>query len=122
MDTDEPVYSFPHRTFQEFLTGCYLALGERNFGRQLCARLGEGDRWALAARLGAEHLLYNANNKWSVLDALYALCPVAAPQDDADWRGIVWAGSIATEIGKEAIRADTEDKDGGAAFLDVSQS
>lgn len=114
---DELVYSFPHRTFQEFLAGCYLALGERDFGRQLRTRLDEGDRWTLAARLGAEHLLYNANNKWSVLDALYTLCPVAEPNLETDWRGVVWAGSITTEMGIDKIRADTDKPDGGLAFL-----
>jgi formylglycine-generating enzyme required for sulfatase activity len=114
---DELVYTFPHRTFQEFLAGCHLALGERDFGRQLRMRLHEGDRWALAARLGAEHLLYNTNDKWSVLDALYALCPVAEPNTEADWRGVEWAGNITTEMGADKIRADTENPDGGPAFL-----
>jgi hypothetical protein len=113
----EPVYTFPHRTFQEFLAGCFLALGERHFDRQLRKRLGEGDKWALAAQLGAEHLLYNAKDKWSVLDALYELVPLADPRDENDWRGVVWAGNIAVEMGADAIRADTDTHAGGDAFV-----
>ncbi|MBI5304352.1 MAG: SUMF1/EgtB/PvdO family nonheme iron enzyme [Chloroflexi bacterium] len=118
VDQAEPVYTFAHRTFQEFLAGCYLALGERGFGRQLRNRLGEGDKWALAAQLGAEHLLYSpGGDKYKVLDALYELCPTPEPRDDNDWRGIVWAGNIAAEMGKDAIRADTDTREGGDVFL-----
>src|SRR5882724_11136696 len=53
-------YTFPHRTFQEYLAGCYLLTGsdgERVERFYRCA--GEGDRWSLVAQLGAEELLYN---------------------------------------------------------------
>jgi formylglycine-generating enzyme required for sulfatase activity len=113
----EPVYTFPHRTFQEYLAGCHLALGGRDFGRRLRGLLAEGDRWALAARLGAEHLLYNVGDLTRVLDAAYTLCPVAAPQEAADWRGVLWAGQFAVEAGRRKVEEDTEKPDGGTAFL-----
>ena len=114
----EPVYTFPHRTFQEYLAGCHLALGGRNFGRRLRGLLEEGDRWALAAQLGAEHLLYNVADVTRVLDAAYTLCPVAEPEGEADWRGVLWAGLFAMEVGRRKIEEDTESPDGGAAFLE----
>jgi formylglycine-generating enzyme required for sulfatase activity len=114
----EPVYTFPHRTFQEYLAGCHLALGGRDFGRRLRGLLAEGDRWALAAQLGAEHLLYNVGDVTRVLDAAYSLCPVAEPRSEADWRGVLWAGQFAAEAGRRKVEEDTEEPDGGAAFLD----
>jgi len=114
---DEPIYSFPHRTFQEFLSGCHLALGGRNFGRRLRELLPTGDHWVLSARLGAEHLLHVVGDVTKVLDALYVLCPAAEPDKEADWRGIVWSGNIALEVGLDRVRADTEDPDGGPAYL-----
>jgi len=115
---EEPVYTFPHRTFQEYLAGCHLALGGRDFGRRLRGMLDEGDRWALAARLGAEHLLYNVGKVTEVLDAAYALCPVAEPEVEADWRGVLWAGCFAAEVGLRKVEEDTEAPDGGTAFGD----
>jgi formylglycine-generating enzyme required for sulfatase activity len=114
----EPVYAFPHRTFQEYLAGCHLALGGRDFGRRLRVLLEEGDRWALAAQLGAEHLLYNVGDVTKVLDAAYTLCPVAEPGREADWRGVLWAGLFAAEIGRRRIEEDTESPDGEASFLE----
>jgi formylglycine-generating enzyme required for sulfatase activity len=113
----EPVYAFPHRTFQEYLAGCYLALGGRNYGRRLRGLLDAGDRWALAARLGAEHLLYNVGVVTEVLDAAYTLCPVAEPRAEEEWRGVLWAGAYAAEVGRRRVEED-EEPDGGIVFLE----
>ena len=113
----EPVYTFPHRTFQEYLAGCHLALGGRDLGRRLRELLPEGDRWALSARLGVEHLLHNVGDVTKALDAAYALCPVAEPREISDWRGVLWAGHFAVEVGQRRIEEDTAAVDGGRAFL-----
>jgi len=115
---EEPVYTFPHRIFQEYMAGCHLALGGRGFGRRLRGLLGQGDRWALAARLGSEHLLYNVGGKATeVLDAVYSLCPVAKPETEADWRGVLWAGIFTAEAGRRKVEEDTEEPDGGTVFV-----
>ena len=98
-ETSPPVYSFAHRTFQEFLAGCHLALAERSgLARALRAKLADGDRWYLVGQLAAEHLLYNVGDEIRVLELLYQLCPVQPPADETDWRGIAWAGVIADQL------------------------
>ncbi len=109
-------YSFPHRTFQEYLTGCYL-VGQRGTARVYWQRAGEGDYWALAAQLGAEELLYNRRNPPELLDLAYALAPPSDPDDERAWRATVWSGRMAALIGTEAVQRDEEQPDGGAHYL-----
>lgn len=108
-------YSFPHRTFQEYLAGCHMTQG-RDYIRTYLSHLKEGDYWRVAARLGAEELFYNNRNENAVLDLAYDLCPVAEPHDDSAWRGVVWSGQMAALLGRSTIEAD-EKSDGGTAYL-----
>ena len=109
-------YSFPHRTFQEYLAGCYL-VGQRGTARVYWQRAGEGDYWALAAQLGAEEFLYNRRNQSELLDLAYDLAPQSEPDDERTWRATLWSGRMAALIGAEAVRRDEEQPDGGVHYL-----
>jgi len=110
-------YGFPHRTFQEYLAGCYLVTG-RTYIRRYWDRVAEGDYWYLAAQLGSEELLYN-NRQGSelFLDLAYALCPAREPQQEKEWRALVWSGRMAALLPPASIQAD-EKPGGGAAYLE----
>ena len=90
-------YTFPHRTFQEYLAGCYLLTGsdgERVERFYRCA--GEGDRWSLVAQLGAEELLYNnirngARELFYLADELLE-DELPTPQEQ---RAALWSGQMA---------------------------
>ncbi|RLC78514.1 MAG: hypothetical protein DRJ03_25120 [Chloroflexi bacterium] len=110
-------YSFPHRTFQEYLAGCRL-VGQRGTVREYWQRAAEGDFWYLAAQLGAEELFYNRRSEPELLDLAYALSPSGEPSDERAWRATVWSGQMAALLGQEAIRRDTGRPDGGAAYLE----
>jgi formylglycine-generating enzyme required for sulfatase activity len=112
------VYGFPHRTFQEYLAGCYLVAG-RDAKRVLWQRAREGDYWYLAAQLGTEELLFNgtAAGKNTYLDLAYDLCSDRAPHSETEWRALVWSGRMATLLEPGEIARD-DMPGGGQAYLD----
>jgi formylglycine-generating enzyme required for sulfatase activity len=110
------IYTFPHRTFQEYLVGCHM-VNQRAVGREYWRRLQEGDIWYLAAQLGAEELLYERRNTTSFLDLAYDLCPEAAPSTLAKWRAVLLSGHMAALIGHQEIKRDVEQPGGGTVYL-----
>jgi predicted NACHT family NTPase len=98
-------YSFPHRTFQEYLAGCCL-VGRRDTARAYFARAAEGDYWNLAARLGAEDLLYNRRGQNALLDLAYHLCPTGAePGNLQRQRATLWSAQMAALAGREKVES-----------------
>ena len=115
-DLGQPTtYAFPHRTFQEYLAGCYLA-GQRDMARAYFAHAREAD-WRLAAQLGSEELLYNLRRPNELLDLAYRLCPANQPDGLQARRADLWSGAMAVLAGRGAIEHDAGSPDGGGAYL-----
>ncbi len=113
---ENPIYTFPHRTFQEYFAGTYLTKGQNLFEDELERKLTEGEYWQVAAQLGFEDLLHNEYKPSHARKTAYALCPEGEldPRNEAQWRGVLWSGLFAMEIGKEQIK---QDERGGARYL-----
>jgi formylglycine-generating enzyme required for sulfatase activity len=109
-------YSFPHRTFQEYLAGCYL-VRERNPAREYYQRAAESDIWVLAAQLGAEELYFNRRGEKATLDLAYQLLPPKKPRRRQDARAVLWSGMVALIAGTNQIVADADRPDGGEKYL-----
>ncbi len=87
-------YAFAHRTFQEYLAGCYL-VNLRRPEKEIEKLAGESEFWSLAVQLGAEELFYNglSRNRVDMLDLAEGLYPKAL-SDVTQRRTALWAGKM----------------------------
>ncbi|MBT7188757.1 MAG: SUMF1/EgtB/PvdO family nonheme iron enzyme [Anaerolineae bacterium] len=110
-------YSFAHRTFQEYLAGCYL-INQRDAARQLLKHAAEPEYWSLAVEFGAEELYYNGRTESQndVLDLAYALLSKKCKSTDHR-RTALWSAKMAVLVGLEAIKNDSSPQ-GGEEYLE----
>ena len=108
------VYSFPHRTFQEYLAACWLAV-PRHFTRRAAELAARGDPWREVLNLAVGTLLFNNNNHETALEGIARVVPDVTPAaDDASGWNRVWlAGEMTQVVG----RAKTAQDEFGAVFL-----
>ena len=114
------VYSFPHRTFQEYLAGSYIA-GERGAHQRLKELAAEGEFWSDAALLGFEELLFNRRNANQLLNLASQLSR-CSPADEAQSRQILWAGRIARVVGVDQVERDPGDLESGHDLIERLRS
>jgi formylglycine-generating enzyme required for sulfatase activity len=112
-------YTFPHRTFQEYLAGCYLLTGsDSDRVREFYARAAEGDRWRLVAQLSIEELLFNTRNgERQLLHLAYNLLTDRV-DNEQNQRATLWSGQMAALTGLKCIEGDTGSPNGGRTYLD----
>jgi formylglycine-generating enzyme required for sulfatase activity/energy-coupling factor transporter ATP-binding protein EcfA2 len=93
------VYTFPHRTFQEYLAGRYLSV-QPDFTERALSLADQGVFWWEVILLAAGWLVHSGQID-SPLMLVNELCPETAPAagDEAGWRRVWLAGRCMTEIG-----------------------
>ena len=107
----ERVYSFPHRTFQEYLAACHIAF-QRRFHIRAKELAEQGDMWREVLNLAAGTLVFNGKNRDRVIDALEVMVEDdPAPGKDADWYRVWLAGEMALVIGRKGLQEDEVGKE-----------
>ena len=111
------VYSFPHRTFQEYLAGCYI-IGARGAVERLENLASEGDFWSEAVLLGIEEQVYNSGSYGQnhILN-LAAQLTRKGPDSEAESRVALWMGKAAEVVGADTVAQDPGDIEPGREVL-----
>ena len=107
----EEVYTFPHRTFQEYLAGCHLAL-HSDFPRQAARLVREApDLWRVVYVLAVGQAARDKRLGLAVA-AVNALCPEECRPEgtvsEVDWRTAALAGEALLEIGLVGVQRERE--------------
>ena len=97
-------YSFPHRTFQEYLAGCYL-VNRRTAARDIEKLADEGAYWSVAVQLGAQELLFNRRNLNQLLDNAKLLLPRALKGEHCA-RQALWSAHMGQVAGRSVVEQD----------------
>jgi formylglycine-generating enzyme required for sulfatase activity len=111
-------YSFPHRTFQEYLAGCHLA-SQRHFFREIRPLAAEGDQWDVVIQMAIEELYHNSRGgTYTLLEASYSLCKPCSDVDEAGQRLMLWAGMIAALISRKEYETDQDKPEDAKEFME----
>ncbi len=92
------VFTFPHRTFQEFLSGVYLT-SEGDFARNAAALADDAARWREVILLATGFLLHRQGDNSRPLALAGELCPEQRHDQEHAWRRAWLAGEVLAELG-----------------------
>jgi formylglycine-generating enzyme required for sulfatase activity len=97
------VYTFPHRTFQEYLAGTHLAT-EPDFAPQAAQLAAQGAFWREVILLAVGHLTHVNRMTAGPLALIAELCPIQPAETDVAWRQVWLAGDVLLEMGRNRVR------------------
>ncbi len=105
LEREHELFTFPHRTFQEYLAGVHLA-EEGDFAPDAAKLAAEGALWREVILLAVGHLVYHLGKPSIPLGLVPRLCPKDAVDDAAHWRAAWLAGDVLGEIGINRVTDD----------------
>lgn len=104
------VFNFPHRTFQEFMAGAWLA-SQGNFAHQANQLAEAGALWREVILLAVGRLVYLAGDTDKPLFLVSELCPARAKAAEVSWRKAWLAGEALLEIGLKRVKDSESGRD-----------
>ncbi len=102
LEREPEVFTFPHRTFQEYLAGAHLA-AQGEFARQACRLAGQGSLWREAILLAVGRLVFLSGDTDKPLALAGELCPAQVNDNEVAWRKAWLAGDVLQEIGPNRV-------------------
>ncbi|MBC8443605.1 MAG: SUMF1/EgtB/PvdO family nonheme iron enzyme [Deltaproteobacteria bacterium] len=103
IEREPGVYTFPHRTFQEYMAGAHLAI-QPDFAKLSAALASEGSFWREVVLLAAGRLVYLGGESDRPLAMVSELCPSSEKDDEVSWRNVWLAGDALLEIGLNRVQ------------------
>ncbi|MFN8465485.1 MAG: SUMF1/EgtB/PvdO family nonheme iron enzyme [Caldilineaceae bacterium] len=100
------VYTFPHRTFQEYLAGAHLA-AQADFARQAARLVRDDLYWRQVILLSAGRLVYLSGDMAKPLALVGELCPETPDTSGLGWRKTWLAGEVLLEAGLNRVQDTT---------------
>jgi formylglycine-generating enzyme required for sulfatase activity len=97
------IFTFPHRTFQEYLAGAHLS-SQADFAKQSACLAAEGAVWREVVLLAVGRLVYLSGDIDKPLALVGELCPARAADDETAWRRAWLAGEALVEMGLNRVR------------------
>ncbi len=96
------IFTFPHRTFQEYLAGAYLS-SRAKFAENASMLVEQGALWREVILLAVGRLVYLSGDTDKPLALVYELCPDNIEEDELGWRKVWLAGDALLEMGLERV-------------------
>jgi formylglycine-generating enzyme required for sulfatase activity len=96
------VFTFPHRTFQEYLAGAYLA-SQNNFARCAVELTPQKALWREVILYAVGKLVYVSEDLDKPLALVAELCPEKINDSDLAWWQTWLAGDVLQEIGVKRV-------------------
>ncbi len=104
-------FGFPHRTFQEYLAGAYLAR-QPNLSQRTAELARRGANWREVILLAVGHQVYVMEDDYEKpLLIVGGLCPPQVEDTEAAWRAAWWAGDALLEMGVNRAEDSPEGQD-----------
>jgi formylglycine-generating enzyme required for sulfatase activity len=105
LERDMGIFTFPHRSFQEYLAGAYLT-SQADFITRAIALAEGGNIWREVILWAVGCFVYLPGGNIHMPLALAAeLCSSASPKNNLDWLKTWLAGDIVLEIGLNRVEA-----------------